>query len=165
MGRFGTRGAQVWRVGAEYADSYRAAVDFAEQNGAAHAHAYDQLEVAAGAGTLAEEILEDCPSIDTIIVAVGGGGLYAGVAASAFGRAKVVAVEPALCPTLHEALQAGRPVDVAVSGVASDSLGARRLGALAFAAQESEPPISVLVADTEIDDARAELCGKISTGL
>ncbi|MCP3420473.1 threonine/serine dehydratase [Nocardioides pinisoli] len=150
-------GADVVRVGSEYAEAYDAAVAFGERTGAALAHAYDQLEVAAGAGTLAEEILEDEPSIDTIVVAVGGGGLYAGVAASALGRARVVAVEPELCPTLHSALEAGRPVDVAVAGVAADSLGARRLGDLAFSALEKEPPTSVLVTDDEIMDARSSL--------
>ena len=150
-------GADVNRVGSEYAEAYEAAVVFGEQSGAAFAHAYDQLEVAAGAGTLAEEILEDEPAIDTIVVAVGGGGLYAGVAASAFDRARVVAVEPERCPTLSRAMEAGHPVDVPVSGVASDSLGARRLGDLAFAAQEKEPPTSVLVTDDEIIRARSSL--------
>ncbi|WP_343994183.1 threonine/serine dehydratase [Terrabacter terrae] len=150
-------GAHVRRVGSEYAEAYQAAVVFGEQSGAAFAHAYDQFEVAAGAGTVAEEVLEDEPSIDTIIVAVGGGGLYAGVAASTLGRARVVAVEPERCPTLRSAMEAGRPVDVAVSGVASDSLGARRLGDLAFAAQEKEPPASVLVTDEQILQARLML--------
>jgi threonine dehydratase len=150
-------GAEVRRVGSEYAEAYRAAIAFGEQAGAAFAHAYDQVEVAAGAGTLAEEILEDEPSIDTLVLAVGGGGLYAGVAASALGRARIVAVEPERCATLRSAMDAGRPVDVPVSGVASDSLGARRLGDLAFAAQEQEPPISVLVTDDEIIRARSSL--------
>ena len=157
MERIQAYGAAVRRVGAEYAEAYRAATRFAEESGAAFAHAYDQLEVAAGAGTLGEEVLEDEPSIDTIIVAVGGGGLYAGVAASAFGRARVVAVEPERCPTLSEAMASGRPVDVRVSGVAADSLGARRVGALAFAAQEAEPPVSILVADDDIVRARSTL--------
>jgi threonine dehydratase len=150
-------GAEVRRVGAEYAEAYQAAVTFAEESGAAFAHAYDQLEVAAGAGTLGEEILQDEPSIDTIIVAVGGGGLYAGVAAAAFGRARIVAVEPERCPTLNRAIAAEHPVDVQVSGVASDSLGARRVGAFAFAAQQAEPPISVLVTDEDIVKARSWL--------
>lgn len=150
-------GAEVRRVGSEFAEAHRASVEFAESTGAALAHAYDQVEVAAGAGTLAEELLEDEPSIDTIVVAVGGGGLYAGVAASALGRARVVVVEPEQCPTLHRAIEAGRPVDVAVSGVAADSLGARRLGDLAFAAVEAESPVPVLVTDDEIVAARTAL--------
>jgi threonine dehydratase len=150
-------GAEVRRAGTEYAEAHQAALDFGEESGAAFVHAYDQLEVAAGAGTLGEEIFQDEPSIDTVIVAVGGGGLYAGVAATAFGRARVVAVEPERCPTLNRAMAAGHPVDVEVSGVAADSLGARRVGALAFAALEAEPPISVLVTDDDIVDARARL--------
>ncbi len=150
-------GAEVRRAGAEYAEAYEAAVTFAERDGAVFAHAYDQLEVAAGAGTLGEEILADEPSIDTIVVAVGGGGLYAGVAAAALGRARIIAVEPESCPTLNRAMTAGKPVDVAVSGVAADSLGARRLGAFAFAAQEAEPPTSVLVTDDDIVRARSSL--------
>jgi threonine dehydratase len=150
-------GAEVVRVGTEYAEAYQAAVEFGERRGAAFAHAYDQVDVVAGAGTLGEEILEDEPSIDTIVVAVGGGGLYAGVAAAAFGRARIVAVEPEGCPTLNRALAAGEPVDVAVSGVAADALGARRIGDLAFAAQAAEPPVSVLVTDEETIEARARL--------
>ncbi|MBD1268811.1 threonine/serine dehydratase [Aeromicrobium tamlense] len=150
-------GAEVRRVGAEFAEAHRASVEFADETGAALAHAYDQVDVAAGAGTLAEELLEDEPSIDTIVVAVGGGGLYAGVAASALGRARVVVVEPEQCPTLHRAIDAGRPVDVAVSGVASDSLGARRLGDLAFSAVEAEAPVPVMVTDDEIVAARTAL--------
>lgn len=150
-------GAEVVRVGAEYAEAYEAAVAFARSTGATFAHAYDQPEVAAGAGTLAEEILEDEPTIDTIVVAVGGGGLYAGVAASVLGRAGVVAVEPETIPTLNRAMSAEQPVDVSVSGVAADALGARRIGALAFAAQKAERPVSVLVTDDEIVQARHEL--------
>jgi threonine dehydratase len=150
-------GADVRRVGTEYAEAYRAAVAFGQETGAAFAHAYDQSEVAAGAGTLAEEILLDEPSIDTVVVAVGGGGLYAGVAAATHGRARIVAAEPERCPTLNRAMAAGRPVDVDVSGVAADALGARRIGDLAFAAQEAEPPVSVLVTDSDIMRARYEL--------
>ncbi|WP_296604965.1 threonine/serine dehydratase [Nocardioides sp.] len=150
-------GADVRRVGAEYAESSRAAAAFAHDTGAVLAHAYDQPDVVAGAGTLAEELLEDEPSIDTIVVAVGGGGLYAGVAAAARGRARVVAVEPELCPTLHRAIEVGAPVDVTVSGVAADSLGARRVGDLAFAAVEAEQPVSVLVGEDDIVAARAAL--------
>ena len=150
-------GAEVVRVGVEYAEAYQAAAAFGSSTGATLAHAYDQPEVAAGAGTIAEEILDDEPTIDTIIVAVGGGGLYAGVAASALGRARVVAVEPESIPTLHGAMRADQPVDVSVSGVAADALGARRIGALAFAAQRAETPVSVLVTDDEIVQARQEL--------
>lgn len=156
-------GADVLRTGTEYAEAYQSAIDFAEESGAVFAHAYDQLEVVAGAGTVGEEILEDEPAIDTIVLAVGGGGLYAGIAAAALGRARIVAVEPERCATLNQAMAAGEPVDVAVSGVAADALGARRVGAYAFAAQAAEPPVSVLVTDEDIVEARTRLWSEYRT--
>ncbi|CAI3803968.1 threonine/serine dehydratase [Pseudarthrobacter sp. MM222] len=160
-------GATVHQVGAEYAEAYAAAIRYVEESGALFCHAYDQLEIAAGAGTVAEEILEDEPGVDTIIVAVGGGGLYAGVAAAAEGRARVVAaaedrarvvaVEPFNIPTLNAALAAGHPVDVPVSGIAADSLGARRVGEIAFNMASRVPPTSVLVDDSAIASARSQL--------
>lgn len=150
-------GAEVRRVGTEFAEAQEAAVEHAREQGATFAHAYAQPEVAAGAGTLALELLDDEPLVDTVVVAVGGGGLYAGVAAAVRGRARVVAVEPELAPTLHRALEAGRPVDVEVSGVAADSLGARRIGDVAMAAALAEPPVTVLVGEDDIVAARARL--------
>ena len=125
-------GARVHQVGAEYAEAYEAAMSQGETTGALFCHAYDQPDVAAGAGVIGLELLEDIPALDVVIVAVGGGDLFAGVAAALDGRARVVAVEPVTAPTLHEALREGRPVDVAVSGVAADALGARRIGNVAF---------------------------------
>jgi threonine dehydratase len=150
-------GADVRQVGSEYAEASEAAIEYANVRGALLSHAYDQLEVAAGAGTLAEEMLEDEPSIETIVVAVGGGGLYAGIAAAAAGRARVVTVEPETCPTLHTALNVGHPVDVSVSGVAADSLGARRIGEIAFSVASRLPPTSILVEEDAIVSARLQL--------
>ena len=156
--RLHSYGADVRLVGSEYAEAQAAAVRFAEQRGAVFCHAYDQPEIAAGAGVLAEEVLADLPDTDTLVVAVGGGGLLAGVLAAVDGRARVVAVEPATAPTLHAALAAGTPVDVEVSGVAKDSLGARRVGALAFEIAAPSPGlVSLLVTDADIVAARAEL--------
>lgn len=150
-------GATVRQVGAEYAEAYAAAILHADDTGAVFCHAYDQLEIAAGAGTLAEEILEDEPLIDTIVVAVGGGGLFAGITAAVEGRARVVAVEPATIPTLHGALAAGRRVEVPVSGIAADALGARQVGEIAFDIASRVRPVSVLVDDEAIIAARQEL--------
>ena len=150
-------GADVRLVGQQYADAYDAARSFVEVSGALLSHAYDQAEIAAGAGTIAEEIVDDIPDIDTIVVAVGGGGLFAGVAASAEGRIRVVAVEPTSIRTLHDALAAGAPVDVDVSGIAADSLGARRIGDIAFAVAARTAPVSVLVDDSAIVEARERL--------
>lgn len=150
-------GATVHLVGSEYAHAYEAARAHSADHRAVFCHAYDQPEVAAGAGTLALEVLDDQPDIDTLVVAVGGGGLFAGVAAAVEGRAKVVAVEPVLIPTLRSALDAGRPVDVAVAGVAADSLGAKRVGDIAFAVAQRTDPTSVLVSDEAIVAARSVL--------
>ncbi len=150
-------GATVHQVGQEYAEAYVAATEFTESTGALFCHAYDQPEIAAGAGTIGEEILADVPDTDTIVVAVGGGGLFAGVATAAEGRARVVAVEPTRIPTLHDAVVAGEPVDVAVSGIAADSLGARRIGAIAFDLAQRTQPTTVLVDDHAIVSARLAL--------
>ncbi|WP_432510144.1 threonine/serine dehydratase [Kineococcus sp. SYSU DK001] len=150
-------GADVRQVGSEYVRAYEAAVAFAQERGAVFCHAYDQPEVAAGAGTLAVELLEDVPDVDTVVVAVGGGGLFAGVAAALEGSARVVAVEPVGAPTLHDALAAGEPVDVAVSGVAADSLGARRIGSIGFDVARRTHPVSLLVGDEQITAARQDL--------
>ena len=150
-------GATVRQVGQEYAEAYAAAVGFADDAGALFCHAYDQPEVVAGAGTLGLEVLEDVPDVDTVVVAVGGGGLFAGIATAVEGRARVVAVEPVLAPTLHAALAAGEPVDVAVAGVAADALGARRVGGIAFDVARRTRPLSVLVEDAAITAARSAL--------
>lgn len=150
-------GADVRQVGREYAEAFTAAVDHTARSGALFCHAYDQPEIAAGAGTVAEEILDDEPSIDTIVVAVGGGGLLAGLLAASEGRARVVAVEPVSVPTLHAALAHGRPVDVDVSGVAVDSLGARRIGDIGFATARRVGVVSRLVDDRAVVGARAQL--------
>jgi threonine dehydratase len=153
-------GAQVEQVGREYAEAHEAAVKHAADSGAVYCHAYDQPEMAAGQGTLALELLDQVPDgLDTVIVAVGGGGLMAGVAAAVEGLARVVAVEPVTIPTLHEALAHGGPVDVAVSGVAADSLGARRAGDIGYAVAVRTGVRSVLVDDEDIVVARRALWG------
>ncbi|WP_045731154.1 threonine/serine dehydratase [Pseudarthrobacter chlorophenolicus] len=150
-------GAAVVQGGAEYAVAYEAAVAHAAETGAVYCHAYDQPEIAAGAGTAGLELLDQVPGVDTVLVAVGGGGLMAGIAAAVEGHAKVVAVEPEGAPTLHAALRAGSPVDVAVSGVAADSLGARSIGAIGFAVAVRAGVESVLVTDADIIAARSAL--------
>ena len=150
-------GAAVELVGEKYADAYDAAVKHAADTGELFCHAYDQPDICAGQGTLGLELLEQAGGLDTILVAVGGGGLLAGVAAAVEGRARVVGVEPSTIPTLHSALAAGEPVAVDVSGVAADSLGATRLGDIAFAVATRTNAGSVLVDDAAIVEARAAL--------
>jgi threonine dehydratase len=151
-------GADVRQVGTEYAEAYAASQSHVAETGALFCHAYDQPDIAAGAGVIGLEIVDDVPDVDTIIVAVGGGGLFAGVAAAAHDHGvRVVAVEPELIPTLHTALRAEHPVDVSVSGVAADSLGARRVGDVGFQVAQATDPVSVLVTDDDIVDARRAL--------
>jgi threonine dehydratase len=157
VARLRAYGATVQQVGTQYAEAYDAAVSFCADRGALLIHAYDQADVAAGAGTLAVELLEDVPGIDTVVVAVGGGGLFAGVAAAVEGRARVVAVEPVAAPTLHAAIAAGRPVDVEVGGVAADSLGAKRVGDIGWEVAMRTRPVSVLVDDAAVVAARQAL--------
>jgi threonine dehydratase len=151
-------GAKVVRVGNEYADAYQAATRQAATTGALFCHPYDQPELVTGHASLGLELLDQIPDgFDTVLVAVGGGGLMAGVAAALAGKARVVAVEPATIPTLHAALVAGHPVDVEVSGVAADSLGARRIGDIAFETATHLGLRSVLVPDEAIIAARKQL--------
>ncbi|RDV12242.1 threonine/serine dehydratase [Arthrobacter sp. RT-1] len=150
-------GATVVQGGTEYAVAYQAAIAHAKETGAVYCHAYDQPEIAAGAGTVGSELLDQVPGVETVLVAVGGGGLMAGIAAAVEGHAKVVAVETATAPTLHAALSAGKPVDVPVSGVAADSLGARSIGGIGFSVAVRTGVESVLVSDDDIIAARAAL--------
>lgn len=148
-------GAQVVMRGNEYAVAYEAAVEHAARTGAVYCHAYDQPAVAAGAGTLGLEILDDrAGHVDSIVLAVGGGGLMAGVAAATEGVARVIGVEPRSSATLHTALAEGRPTDVSVGGIAADSLGARRVGDIAFEVATRAGVLSVLVGDEDIIRAR-----------
>ena len=151
-------GADVRAVGAEYAEAAEACLDFAAESGALASHAYDHPLIAAGAGTLLEEIREQIPDLETVVVAVGGGGLFAGVATAAREHGiRVVAVEPAGCRALNAAIEAGEPVDVPVRSVAADSLGARRVTALALRAAQEGDVRSVLVDDEAIVAARRAL--------
>ncbi|POX44924.1 threonine/serine dehydratase [Streptomyces sp. Ru72] len=151
-------GADVRLTGTEYADALAACEGFAATTGALASHAYDHPLIAAGAGTLLEEIHQQIPDLDTVVVAVGGGGLFAGVATAAQHHGiRIVAVEPNNCRALNAALQAGRPIDVTVDSIAADSLGARRASAMALHAAQQDGVHSVLVPDTEIVRARQAL--------
>jgi threonine dehydratase len=157
VARLRALGASVRQVGREYADAHEAATKRAAETGALFCHPYDQPEVCAGQGTLALELEEQTGGVDTVLVAVGGGGLMAGIAAALEGSAQVIAVEPELCPSFHAALAAGEPVDAEVSGVAADSLGARRTGEIPFAVARRTGVRSLLVSDEDVIAARRAL--------
>ncbi|MBF6063603.1 serine/threonine dehydratase [Nocardia terpenica] len=151
-------GAEVRQVGTQYAEAAAACVEFAERTGALASHAYDNPLIAAGAGTLLDEIRDRLPDLDTVVVAVGGGGLFAGVATAAGQHGmRTVAVEPRTCRALNAAVEAGHPVDVPVDSIAADSLGARRVTPLALTAATVFDTRSVLVDDADIVAARQTL--------
>jgi threonine dehydratase len=144
--------ADVRVIPGYYDEARLASEEFAESSGAFQAHAYDQREVIAGQGTLAREV-EDQTGLDVILCAVGGGGLIGGVASWFRDRVGVIGVEPELCRSFNAALEAGRPIEVEVSGVAASSLGARSIGQSPWMARRWIDG-SVLVSDTEIVDAQ-----------
>jgi threonine dehydratase len=150
-------GAVLTVTGSDYAAAYAACEVRQRETGALLVHAYDQPEVLAGQGTTAREFEAQSPGLDTVLVAVGGGGFAGGIAAWFQGRVRVVAVEPETSCALHAALAAGAPVDVSVSGLAADSLGARRAGALAFEVARRYVERVVLVSDAQIRDAQRAL--------
>ncbi|MFE4019995.1 serine/threonine dehydratase [Streptomyces sp. NPDC059101] len=151
-------GADVRLVGAEYAEALAACREFVAATGALASHAYDHPLIAAGAGTVLDEFRARVPDLDTVVVAVGGGGLFAGVAAAARHHdIRVIAAEPEHCCALNAAVRAGRPVDVAVDSVAADSLGARRASARALHAAQRDGVYCVTVSDAEIVRARRTL--------
>jgi threonine dehydratase len=148
-------GADVVVTGAAYGDALEACLTRQRETDALLTHAYDQPEVVTGAGTLAWEIeRQGGAAPGSVLVSVGGGGLIAGVAAWFEHRTRVVALEPELAPTLHRARQAGEPVDVAVSGVAADSLGAKRIGSLAWELTQRWVPDALLLQDAAIREAQ-----------
>ena len=151
-------GAELVVTGERYADALAASEAHVASSGAMPIHAYDEPETLLGQGTVGLELEQDAPAIDTLLVAVGGGGLIAGIAAWYGGRTRVVAVESDGAPTLHAAFAAGRPVDAPAGGIAADSLAPRQVGALAFAiARAHVAPEVVLVSDDDIRRAQAAL--------
>lgn len=150
-------GAEVVAVGSNYAEAYQASLEQEERSGALRVHAYDQPEVVLGQGTVAYELGEQAPALDTVLIAVGGGGLIAGCAAWYTDSVRVVGVEPERAPTMHAARVAGAPVDVEVGGVAADALGARRLGAIAAEVTGRYVQRAVLVPDEAIRSAQRVL--------
>jgi threonine dehydratase len=156
--------AAVHRVGRVYADAFAAALEHQTRTGARLLHAYDDPLVIAGQGTAAAEFadqamdVEGFGELDTVLVAVGGGGLLGGVIAALAGRGvRIVAVESVGAPTLARALAAGRPVEIDVQGLAADSLGARRIGDHGFALAQAHLHASLLVEDDEIREAQRRL--------
>lgn len=150
-------GADLVVEGERYADAFAASEDWAAASGALAVHAFDQRETLLGQGTLALEFEEQAADLDTLLVAVGGGGLIGGIAAWYGRQVKVIGVEPESAPTLTRALAAGRPVDAEAGGIAADSLAPRRVGELMFPIARESVERVVLVTDAAIRAAQGAI--------
>jgi threonine dehydratase len=151
-------GANVEVVPGMYPDALARSHELVAETGALLAHAYDHVDIVAGQGTCGRELEDQVDGrVDTVLVACGGGGLIGGIAAWFAGRVKVVGVEPARIPALHDALAAGHPVEVEVSGYAADSLGASSVGNVPFAVARRYVDSVALVADEDIEAAQRDL--------
>jgi threonine dehydratase len=157
LARLESYGATVHVGGREFADALAACQSRQQETGALLLHAYDQVEILAGQGTVAVEFEDQAPNLDTVLVAVGGGGLIGGIASWYQGRTRVIAVESTGTPTLYTAWEKGEPAEVQVSGLAADALGARRVGDLGFAAAQAYVDHCLLVSDEQIGAAQQQM--------
>jgi threonine dehydratase len=167
IAKINTYGAQAMIGGGTYAEAQQRCDQYVAETGALSIHPYDAIETIAGQGTVALEWEQDLERLglnrlDTVLIAVGGGGLVAGVAAWFGGRVKVIGVEPEGSRALHAALEALEPVDVAVNSIAADSLGAKRVGALNFKIAKQFVSGVVLVTDRAIAEAQRRLWADMS---
>ena len=150
VARIRSYGAVIEQDGATYYDALENCNRFIAETGAMSVHAYDAVPTLLGQGTLGREIERQLPDIDTLLVAVGGGGLIGGIAGWYRGNVRIVGVEPETCNALHASLKAGERVTVAPSGVAADSLGASFAGELMFPLAQKFIERIALVDDEEI---------------
>jgi len=157
MERIRSCGADLVVTGDRYADALATSEAWATESGALRIHAYDQIETLLGQGTVGLELEEQAPNLDTLLVAVGGGGLIGGVAAWYSGHIKIIGVEPEAAPTLTRALQAGHPVDSPAGGIAADSLAPKRVGELMFPIAQTYVQSVLLVSDRAIQQAQEAL--------
>ena len=155
--RIRSYGAELVIAGDRYAESLEASEAWTRESGALPIHAYEDVETLLGQGTLGLELEEQDPKLDSVLIAVGGGGLIGGVAAWYQNRVKTIAVEPFAAPTLEYALKAGRPVDAPAGGIAADSLAPRQIGQGMFPIGQQFVRKVVVVTDEEIVEAQKRL--------
>jgi threonine dehydratase len=154
-------GAELVITGDRYADALAECQAWTRRSGALEIHAYDQVETLLGQGSVGLELQEQAEPLDTLLVAVGGGGLIGGVAAWYAGRIRLIGVEPDEAPTLTAALAAGHPVDAKAGGVAADSLAPKRVGELMFPIAQRHVDRVLLVTDEEIRAAQRALWDRL----
>jgi threonine dehydratase len=150
-------GARLEVVGDRYAEALAASEKFRDESGAMPVHAYDQVETLLGQGSVGLEFEEQASGLDSLLVAVGGGGLIGGVASWYGSTVRVIGVEPESAPTLTHALRAGKPVDSPAGGVAADSLAPKQVGQLMFPIAQRLVDSVILVSDDEIREAQTVL--------
>jgi threonine dehydratase len=154
-------GAELVVSGDTYSDALAASLDWTTSSGALPVHAFDQIETMLGAGSLALELEEQADDVDTALVAVGGGGLIAGMAARYAGAVRVIGVEPTAAPTLTTALAAGTPVPAPTGSIAVDSLAPKQIGALTFPVIQKYVDGTILVSDDDIVAAQRLLWDRL----
>jgi threonine dehydratase len=155
--RIRANGANLVIGGERYADAQAASEKWRAESGAMMVHPYDQEETMLGQGSVGLEFEEQAPEIDTLLVAVGGGGLIGGIASWYAGKIKIIGVEPETAPTLFNAMRAGKPVDSEAGGIAADSLAPKRVGELMFPIAQKFVERVVLVTDDAIRDSQRAL--------
>jgi threonine dehydratase len=149
-------GAEVAIEGAVWDDANRAALAHAAKSGAAYIHPFADPQVIAGQGTIALEVLEDAPETDTLVVAIGGGGLISGIALAAKAlkpSIRVIGVEPTGAPTLYKSLEAGTVVELASIATAAGTLAPRRSDPINVDIIKANVESIVLVTDEEMREA------------
>jgi threonine dehydratase len=161
MQRIRDYGADLVVSGDRYADALAASEEWIAQSGAMGVHAFNQRETLLGQATTALELSRQAGPIDTLLVAVGGGGLIGGMASWFAGEIDVVGVEPEAAPTLDNALRAGKPVDAPAGGIAADSLAPRRVGEIMFPIAQRWANRVLLVTDDAIRDAQNVLWDRL----
>ncbi len=150
-------GAKINIVGRNFSEALETCLMRQKETGAKLLHAYDQFEILTGQGTVGLEFEEQAPELDSLLIAVGGGGLIGGVSSWYRGRVKIIAVETEGTATLHSAREAGQPIDITVSGLAADALGASTIGTRGYEAAEKFVSGSILVSDQDVAKAQRVL--------
>jgi threonine dehydratase len=161
MERIRSYGADLVVAGERYAESLLESEKWQSQSGALSIHAYDDKETLLGQGSVGLEFEDQAPDLDTLLVAVGGGGLIGGISSWYSGRIRIVGVEPELAPTLSKAFEAGKPVDAPAGGIAADSLAPKRVGELMFPIAQKFVSEVVLVPDEAISNSQKLLWEKL----
>jgi threonine dehydratase len=161
IARIESYGATIHLVDGQVREALDEATTFSQARAVPMLHPYDTFETVSGQGTLGLELEEQVPDADLVLLGCGGGGLFAGIATALEGVMSVQPVEPEECPDLARAVEAGRPVDTEVGGVAADSLGAPRIGDIAFAVASDQQVKSALVPEADILAARRFLWDRL----